>query len=55
MAVATNGFWQGEDGMQSINRTTSDRLADVAGQSTFHSNRVWVVRDGMETGEESET
>ncbi len=55
VAVATNGFWQGEDGMQSINRTTSDRLADVAGQSTFHSNRVWVVRDGMETGEESVT
>ena len=55
VAVATNGFWQGEDSLQSINRTTSDRLADVAGQSTFHSNRVWVVRADSHAGENSAT
>ncbi len=53
VAVATNGFWQGEDRLQSINRTTSDRLADVAGQSTFHSNRVWVIHADTTTGEKA--
>ena len=50
VAVATNGFWQDGGRMQSINRTTSDHLADVAGQSTFHSNRVWVIGTDEETG-----
>lgn len=34
-------FRQG-DGGRNVNWTTSDELADMAGQSTFHSNRVWV-------------
>ena len=42
------GFWSkldpwknGADG-RNVNWTTPDALADMAGQSTFHSNRVWV-------------
>ncbi|MCC6748656.1 MAG: molybdopterin oxidoreductase family protein [Deltaproteobacteria bacterium] len=37
------GYWPSlaDDG-QNANATTSDRLGDVAGQSTFHSNCVWV-------------
>ena len=30
------------DGGRNVNWTTSDALADMAGQSTFHSNKVWV-------------
>ncbi|HEX9925932.1 MAG TPA: molybdopterin oxidoreductase family protein [Anaerolineae bacterium] len=30
------------DGGRNVNWTTSDALADMAGQSTFHSNQVWV-------------
>jgi anaerobic selenocysteine-containing dehydrogenase len=30
------------DGGRNVNWTTSDALADMAGQSTFHSNRVWL-------------
>lgn len=30
------------DGGRNVNWTTSDALGDMAGQSTFHSNRVWV-------------
>lgn len=31
---------------RNVNWTTPDALADLAGQSTFHSNRVWIRRDG---------
>jgi anaerobic selenocysteine-containing dehydrogenase len=40
VAIAVNGFWQNNDQQTTINWTTSDCLADVAGQSTFQSNRV---------------
>jgi anaerobic selenocysteine-containing dehydrogenase len=30
---------------RNVNWTTPDALADLAGQSTFHSNRVWIRRD----------
>ena len=40
VAIAFNGFWQNNDQQTTINWTTSDCLADVAGQSTFQSNRV---------------
>ena len=33
---------------RNINWTTSDALGDLAGQSTFHSNRVWVRKCGLE-------
>lgn len=32
------------DGGRNINWTTPDALGDMAGQSTFHSNRVWVSK-----------
>lgn len=43
VAVAPKGHWasRSPDG-RNINWTTSDALADIAGQSTFHSNRVFV-------------
>lgn len=43
VAVAPKGRWakRSPDG-RSINWTTSDALGDLAGQSTFHSNRVWL-------------
>ena len=43
VAVAPKGRWaqHSPDG-RNINWTTSDALADLAGQSTFHSNLVWV-------------
>ncbi len=34
--------WREADGGRNVNWTTSDALADMAGQSTFHSNQVWV-------------
>ena len=45
VAVAPKGHWPGlsADG-RNINWTTSDALADIAGQSTFHSNLVTVRR-----------
>jgi anaerobic selenocysteine-containing dehydrogenase len=45
VAVAPKGQWQrlSPDG-RNINWTTSDALADLAGQSTFHSNRVAIQR-----------
>lgn len=40
VAIAVNGFWQNDHQQTTINWITSDQLADVAGQSTFQSNRV---------------
>ncbi|MFT5503513.1 MAG: anaerobic selenocysteine-containing dehydrogenase [Gammaproteobacteria bacterium] len=40
VAIAVNGFWQNDNQQITINWTTSDVLADVAGQSTFQSNCV---------------
>ena len=34
-------FRNGNEGRH-VNWTTSDALGDIAGQSTFHSNRVWI-------------
>ena len=43
VAVAPKGRWPGLDAEgRNVNWTTSDALADLAGQSTFHSNRVTV-------------
>ncbi|GAB4428984.1 MAG: molybdopterin oxidoreductase family protein [Anaerolineae bacterium] len=39
---AKNDPFANGDGGRNINWTTPDALADMAGQSTFHSNRVWV-------------
>jgi anaerobic selenocysteine-containing dehydrogenase len=49
VVAAPKGRWGKLSGGRGINWTTSDALADLAGQSTFHSTRVWVRRAGSET------
>lgn len=44
VAASPKGFWSKHTGGRNVNWTTSDALADMAGQSTFHTNRVWVRR-----------
>lgn len=44
VAVSPKGRWAQHQNGRNVNWTTSDALADMAGQSTFHSNRVWVRR-----------
>ncbi len=44
VAVSPKGRWPRRSGGRNANWTTPDALADMAGQSTFHSNRVWVRR-----------
>jgi anaerobic selenocysteine-containing dehydrogenase len=44
VVVSPKGRWARRGGGRNVNWTTSDALADLAGQSTFHSNRVWVRR-----------
>ena len=43
VAVSPKGFWGDPGSGRNVNWTTPDALADLAGQSTFHSNRVWLV------------
>lgn len=45
VAVTYKGFWAKRHGGRNVNWTTPDTLADIAGQSTFHTNRVWVKKD----------
>lgn len=40
VAASPKGYW----GQPNVNWTTPDALADLAGQSTFHSNDVWVSK-----------
>jgi anaerobic selenocysteine-containing dehydrogenase len=42
VVASPKGRWSRLSGGKNVNWTTSDALGDVAGQSTFHSNRVWV-------------
>jgi anaerobic selenocysteine-containing dehydrogenase len=44
VVVSPKGRWSKHNGGNNVNWTTPDRLADMAGQSTFHSNFVWVRR-----------
>jgi anaerobic selenocysteine-containing dehydrogenase len=44
VVVSPKGRWSKDSGGRNVNWTTSDILGDMAGQSTFHSNRVWVRR-----------
>jgi anaerobic selenocysteine-containing dehydrogenase len=45
VVVSPKGRWAKLNGDgRNVNWTTSDALGDLAGQSTFHSNRVWVRR-----------
>lgn len=43
--ASPKGRWGKLDGGRNVNWTVSDALADLAGQSTFHSNQVWIRRD----------
>jgi anaerobic selenocysteine-containing dehydrogenase len=40
--ASQKGRWSKFSGGRNINWTTPDALGDIAGQSTFHSNRVWI-------------
>ena len=42
VVVSPKGHWPRHGDGRNINWTTSDALGDMAGQSTFHCNRVWV-------------
>lgn len=42
VAAAAKGRWAKFGDGRNVNWTTSDALGDMAGQSTFHSNRVWL-------------
>jgi anaerobic selenocysteine-containing dehydrogenase len=44
VVVSPKGRWAKLNGGRNVNWTTSDTLGDMAGQSTFHSNRVWLRR-----------
>lgn len=44
VVASPKGRWSKLDGGRNVNWTTPDALADMAGQSTFHSNRVWIRR-----------
>ena len=53
--VSPKGRWAKRDHGRNVNWTTSDALADMAGQSTFHSNRVWIRRAPADSQEEPRT
>jgi anaerobic selenocysteine-containing dehydrogenase len=44
VVASPKGRWGRLSGGRHVNWTTSDVLGDMAGQSTFHSNRVWLRR-----------
>jgi len=44
VVVSPKGRWANQSGGTRVNDLTSDALADLAGQSTFHSTRVWLRR-----------
>jgi anaerobic selenocysteine-containing dehydrogenase len=44
VVAAAKGHWSKHHNGRNVNWTTSDALGDMAGQSTFHSNRVWLRR-----------
>jgi anaerobic selenocysteine-containing dehydrogenase len=48
VVVALKGRWGKLSGGRNVNWLTTDELADLAGQSSYHSSRVWLsrVRDG---------
>ena len=46
VAVTPKGRWPRRSDGRNANWTTPDALGDMAGQSTFQSNRIWVRRAG---------
>jgi anaerobic selenocysteine-containing dehydrogenase len=51
--ASPKGRWSKLDGGRNVNWTTSDELGDMAGQSTFHSNCVWICRENEWQGARS--
>jgi anaerobic selenocysteine-containing dehydrogenase len=45
--VSLKGRWSKMHDDRNVNWTTSDTLGDLGGQSTFHSNWVWVGKEAM--------
>ena len=43
VVVSPKGRWANHSGGRHVNWTTSDALGDMVGQSTFHTNLVWVT------------
>jgi anaerobic selenocysteine-containing dehydrogenase len=46
MVVSPKGRWRRLSGGSNVNDLTTDGLGDLAGQSTFHSTRVWLRGEG---------
>ncbi|MCB0013422.1 MAG: molybdopterin-dependent oxidoreductase [Anaerolineales bacterium] len=44
VVLSFKGYWPKLSGGRNVNWTTSDAIGDLAGQSTFQSNCVWVSR-----------
>jgi hypothetical protein len=44
VVVSPKGRWAKLNGGRNVNWLTTDGLADMAGQSTFHNTRVWLRR-----------
>lgn len=42
VVASPKGRWQKLSSGRNVNWLTSDELADMAGQSTFHSTKVWL-------------
>ena len=42
VVASPKGRWSKLDGGHNVNWTTPDAIGDMAGQSTFHTNRVWI-------------
>jgi len=51
VVVSPKGRWRRLSGGRNVNEMTTDGLADMAGQSTFHSTRVRVRREEGAVGE----
>ena len=54
VVASPKGRWSKLDGGRNVNWTTSDALGDFAGQSTFHSNQVWLRPAGEERRESTD-
>jgi anaerobic selenocysteine-containing dehydrogenase len=48
VVVSPKGRWRKLGNGRTVNWTTPDALGDMAGQSTFHTNRVWVRKAKIE-------
>jgi anaerobic selenocysteine-containing dehydrogenase len=44
VVVSPKGRWGKLSGGSNVNWLTTDTLADLAGQSSYHSSRVWLRR-----------